>query len=103
MPGGCIPVCVWWISSLRLVDLEAAKILRCSRIGRAAEEGRKGLHAADVVVLRLRGEAAHGHVFDHARTQRANGLIRRMGDHRGLLSSRRLTLHARERMSPRHL
>src|SRR6202023_2339237 len=39
-------------------------------------------HALGVAV-RLLGEAAHRHVFDHARTQRADGPGRRSGGHRG--------------------
>ena len=74
-------------AGLRLVHLETAKILRRRRVGRAADEGRKRLHATDVVTARVLGEAAHGHVFDHALAQRAAGRTRRIGDHRMLLSS----------------
>jgi hypothetical protein len=56
------------------VQLEAAQILRRRRIGPAAEESSKRLHLPDVVVTRLLREAAHCHVLDHARPQRADGL-----------------------------
>jgi hypothetical protein len=90
-------------AGLRLVHLETAKVLGRGRVGRAADEGRQSLHAADVVTARVLGEAAHVHVFDHALAQRAAGRMRRIGDHRMLLSSRRLTLHARRPMPARHL
>ena len=54
---------------LGLVHLEPAQVLGCGLVGGAAEEGGEGLHTADVVVLRLLGEAAHGHVLDHALAQ----------------------------------
>ena len=74
-------------AGLRLVHLETANILSRRRVGRAAEEGRECLHAADVVTARVLGEATHGHVFDHALAQRAAGQMRRIGGHRMLLSS----------------
>jgi len=60
-------------AALRLVQLEAAQILRHRDIGRAADEGRKCPDIPNVVVARLLAEAAHTHVLDHARTQRAGG------------------------------
>ena len=74
-------------AGLRLVHLETAKIFGRRRVGRAAEEGRESLHAADVVTARVLGEAAHVHVFDHALAQRAAGRMRKIGCHRMLLSS----------------
>ena len=71
MLGGCMPLC-------RLMQLEAAQILRRRGVGRAADEGGKRPHIADVVVARLLGEAAHGHVLDHARPQRADGRWERL-------------------------
>src|SRR5439155_1661827 len=62
-------------AALRLVELEAAQILRCRRIGRAADEGRERPDVANVVVARLLAEAAHAHVLDHALTQRAAGTV----------------------------
>ena len=58
-------------ADLRLVQLEAAKILSRRRVRRPADEGRERPHVANVVVARLLGEAAHPHVLDHARPQRA--------------------------------
>jgi len=87
-------------AALRLVQLEAAQILRRRRIGRAADEGRERPHLANVVAVRLLGEAAHHHVFDHARTQRADGPGRRSGGHRGdpLRAEGCWTFDARDRM-----
>src|SRR6266478_6543464 len=82
------------------MQLEAAQILRRRRIGRAADEGRERPHLANVVAVRLLGEAAHRHVFDHARTQRADGPGRRSGGHRGgpLRAEGCWTFDARDRM-----
>jgi hypothetical protein len=55
-------------AALRLVQLEAAQILRRRAIGRPANEGRKRPDIPNVVVARLLAEAAHAHVLDHART-----------------------------------
>src|SRR5271157_4871723 len=62
------------------MQLEAAKILRRCRIGRATEEGCESLDVSNIIVARLLDEVAHGHVFDHAPAQRADGLL----VHRGL-------------------
>jgi hypothetical protein len=80
-----------------------AEVLGRSRIGRAADEGRESLHAANVVTARVLGEATHVHVLDHTLAQRAARRMRRIGGHRMLLSSRRMTLHARRPMPIRHL
>jgi hypothetical protein len=61
------------------MQLEAAKILRHGRIRRTAEEGCEGPHVPDIVVARLLDEVAHGHVFDHALAQRADGLLTHRG------------------------
>lgn len=45
-------------------------------------KGRQGAHVANVVVARLLAEAAYPHVLDHARPQRADGPVGRMGGHR---------------------
>src|SRR5438105_9766396 len=37
----------------------------------------------DIVLTRLLGEAAHRHVLDHARAQRADAAIGKIGEHRG--------------------
>src|ERR1700731_5175261 len=62
-----------------LMQLEAAKILRCRRIRRTAEESCEGLDLSDIVVVRLLDEVAHRHVFDHAPAQRADGFITHRG------------------------
>jgi hypothetical protein len=54
------------------MQLEAAKIIGCRRVRRAAEEGCERPDVADIVALRLLDELAHGHVFDHAPAQRAD-------------------------------
>src|SRR5262249_28296215 len=61
-------------------------ILRRRRVGRAAGECCERPHVANVVAARLLVEPAHGHVFDHARPQRADRPVGRMGSHRGILS-----------------
>src|ERR1700747_960287 len=61
------------------MQLEAAKILRCCRIRRTAEEGCEGLDLSDIVVARLFDEVAHCHVFDHALAQRADGSLAHRG------------------------
>src|SRR5438552_14221304 len=71
-------------AGLRLMQLEAAKILSRGRIRRTAEEGCEAPHVTDIVVARLLDEVAHGHVFDHAPAQRADGLL----THRGAPVSR---------------
>jgi len=87
-------------AALRLIQLEAAQILRCRRVRRAANEARKCPDVANVVVARLLAEAAHSHVLDHARTQRAGRAMHRMGGHQGLLSRAEgcWTFDARDRM-----
>src|SRR5208282_6511634 len=54
----------------------------------------------NVVAARLLGEAAHPHVLDHARPQRADGPVRRKRGHRGLLFQAEgcWTFDARDRM-----
>src|ERR1700687_2130308 len=61
------------------MQLEKAKILRRGRIRRAAEKGCKCPDVPDIVVARLLDEVAHGHVFDHAPAQRADGLLTHRG------------------------
>ena len=61
-------------ATLGLVDLEAADILRCRRIGWALEERGEAPHETDIVTLRILAQAAHGHVFEHALPQQAYGL-----------------------------
>jgi hypothetical protein len=59
---------------LGLVDLEAADILRCRRIGWALEERGEAPHGTHIVTLCVVVQAAHDHVFEHALPQRADGL-----------------------------
>jgi hypothetical protein len=59
--------------ALRLVQLEKTQVFRCRRIGRPADKGRECLDLSHIVAARVRLEAAHGHVFDHARPQWADG------------------------------
>src|SRR5437763_9045308 len=61
------------------MQLETAKILSRGRIRRTAEEGCERPDVADIVVSRLLDEVAHGHVFDHAPAQRADGLLTHRG------------------------
>jgi hypothetical protein len=58
----------------RLVQLKKAQLFRRRRVGRPADEGREGAHVADIIAPRILLEAAHAHVFHHARPQRADGL-----------------------------
>src|SRR3954471_10751977 len=53
-----------------------------------------------VVLTRLLGEAADRHVLDHARTQRADAAIGKMGGHWGFLSRAEgcWTFNARDQM-----
>ena len=65
MLGGCVPLC--------LAQLEAAQILRRRRVGRPADKGRECSDVSHIIAARVLLEAAHGHVFDHARPQWADG------------------------------
>jgi len=58
---------------LRLVQLEETQVFRCRRVGRPANKGRECSDVSHIVAARVLLEAAHGHVFDHARSQRADG------------------------------
>jgi hypothetical protein len=58
-----------------LFDLEAAKVLGHSRVGRATQPRCEPSDIAQVVALRLVVEVAHGHIVDQPlaqRTDRAN-------------------------------
>ena len=54
-------------------ELEETQLFRRRRVGRAADEGRKCPDVSHIVAARPLVEAAHGHVFDHARPQWADG------------------------------
>ena len=55
------------------MDLEAADVLGRRRVVGTTEEDREAAHDLEIVALRLLAEAAHGHVFEHAPAQRADG------------------------------
>src|SRR6266446_9357333 len=69
------------------VQLEPADILSRRRIGRAIEKRGKPLAAVNVAPLRAGTEFPRVHVFDHAMTQRGDGVR----SHEKLLSWMRLT------------
>ena len=60
-------------AALRLVQLEETQVFRCRRVGRPADKGRECSDVSHIVAARVLVEAAHGHVFDHARPQWADG------------------------------
>ena len=57
------------------VKLVTPQIVRLGHIWRAAQKHRELLDLQDVIALRMRAEAADGHVFDHPLAQRADGLL----------------------------
>src|SRR5215470_4697652 len=59
----------------RQMQSKAAHVLRLGRAGRVAKKGGKVLDPLHVVMLGFRCELADRHVFDHAPTQRADGLL----------------------------
>src|SRR5262245_54356305 len=62
-----------------LVHLEAAQIIPCCRIGRAAEKAGESLNVLEVIVLRLLAEPADGHVLKHAAAKIADRLVAHWG------------------------
>ena len=64
------------------VQLEAADVLKCGRVGGLLHKRREPLAAADMASLRARTELARIHVLDHALAQRADSIR----THRKLLS-----------------
>ena len=54
------------------VQLEAADVLKCGRVGGPLQKRREPLAAADMAPLRARTELARVHVLDHALAQRAD-------------------------------
>ena len=92
MLGGRTPVCAWWCWKRRRSSAVAVAGDRPIKAAKA--------HVANVIAARLLAEAAHPHVFDHARPQRADGPDGRMGGHRGILSRAEgcWTFHARDPM-----
>src|SRR6202047_2458478 len=74
-------------ANLGQVQLEAADVLECGRVGGQRDKRRDPLAAADMASLRARTELARIHVLDHALAQRADSIR----THRKLLSGMRLT------------
>jgi hypothetical protein len=68
------------------MKLEAADVLTCRCVGRALQERREPLAAADVAPLCGGTELAPAHVLDHTLAQRGDSL----GCHKQLLSRMRL-------------
>src|SRR5262245_55090091 len=62
-------------ATLGQMHLVAAHVVGRCRVGRAAEEGCESLDVPDIIVARLVAELAHGHVFEHAAAQIADGLL----------------------------
>jgi len=73
-------------AALRLVQLEEAQFFRRCRVWRPADKGCKCPHVSHIVAARVLLEAAHGHVFNHARPQWADGPLGGIGGHQGVLS-----------------
>jgi ABC-2 type transport system ATP-binding protein len=63
--------------ALALVNLKPANILGRRRIRRPSKEGREAANKANILVLRIRSQAAHRHIFEHALPQRADGAFDR--------------------------
>jgi len=61
-----------WNAGFALLDLEAAQILRCGRVGRAPQKRGEASDVTDVVALGHGREPAHVHVVDQSLTQRAD-------------------------------
>ena len=68
------------------MQLEEAQVFCRRGVGRPAEEGRKCPHVSHIVAARPLIEAMHGHVFNHARPQWADGRLGGIGGHQGFLS-----------------
>jgi hypothetical protein len=54
------------------MQLEKTEVFRRRRIGRPADKGCECPDVSHIVAARVLLEAAHGHVFDHARPQWAD-------------------------------
>jgi hypothetical protein len=59
------------------VNLKPANILGRRPIRRPSKEGREAANKANILVLRIRSQAAHRHIFEHAPPQRADGAFDR--------------------------
>src|SRR5205814_3979002 len=70
--------------ALDQVQLEAADVVSCRRVGRAPQKRGEAPAAVDVASLRMAPQLAGGHILDHTLAQRADGAI---SAHRELLLS----------------
>jgi hypothetical protein len=66
--------------ALDQVQLEAADVVSCRRVGRAPQERRQAPAAVDVASLRMAPQLAGSHILDHTLTQRADGGISAHGE-----------------------
>lgn len=64
-------------AAFTLVNLKPANILGRRGIRRLSEEGGEAAHKANIVALRIRSQAAHRHIFEHALPQRVDGAFDR--------------------------
>jgi hypothetical protein len=75
----------WLHATLGVVDLEAADILRCRGVRRSPEERSEAPREPDIIALRRFAQATHGHVFEHAPAQQADGAVKQAAWASGLL------------------
>src|SRR5712664_2421468 len=61
------------------MQLKRTQIFSRRSVRGSAQEGSKPLDGTDVLALRIGGEPAHAHVFEHALAQRADGLLAHWG------------------------
>src|SRR5205823_10345518 len=66
--------------ALDQVQLEAADVVSCRRVGRASQERGEAPAAVDVASLRVAPQLAGGHILDHTLAQRADGGISAHGE-----------------------
>ena len=69
-----------------LMQLEAADVLGRRGVGRAPKERGEAPDMTNVVLLRMRSQAAHQHVLLHALAKRRDRCIGRQGSHGEFLS-----------------
>src|SRR5205807_5924231 len=66
--------------ALGQVQLEAADVVSCRRVGRAPQERGEAPAAVDVASLRMVPQLAGSHILDHTLAQRADGGISAHGE-----------------------
>src|SRR5262245_47819920 len=66
--------------ALDQVQLEAADVVSCRRVGRALQERGQAPAAVDVASLRMAPQLAGSHILDHTLAQRADGGISAHGE-----------------------